>query len=511
VAVKTDRLRALRDIEAAATGAPEPREPEPLPLLNFDEEQLRAERLARDQVKREQTEGLLERLSLDIYDRWTELAAESGQPPTSSGTAPAGNGGASVGNDQIRGLLLQGTVPDAILTFGAGGLIQTFNAGAERMFGRSAAEVLGRPIAELLPTRSAEDSDLSQLDALDAGPEGRRVRERLALRADGSELAVEVSIGVLDLEGRRHGAAVIRDISERKQFEQALHQLNDSLRAQVQATHQALEQLQQTQHQLVRAERLASLGGLVAGVAHEINTPIGITLTAASHLHDEAERLVAAMADNSLKRSQLETFAQTFQQSANLVLGNARRAAELIQSFKRVAVDQTSEERRRLHFREYLEEIITSLSPQLKKTAHQIRIDCDPQLEIDTLPGAISQIITNLVLNSLSHAYTEGEAGHIAIEVRRQGARLKLSYRDDGCGIPAEILPQIFDPFFTTKRGAGGTGLGLHIVFGLVHQQLHGSIEAHSTPGQGTEFVLDLPVEIPASSDPDPLPGEPHD
>ncbi|TAM24163.1 MAG: HAMP domain-containing histidine kinase [Nevskiaceae bacterium] len=321
-------------------------------------------------------------------------------------------------------------------------------------------------------------------------------------------MAVEVSIGVLDLEGRRHGAAVIRDISERKQFEQALHQLNDSLRAQVEATRQALEQLQQTQRELVRAERLASLGGLVAGVAHEINTPIGITLTAASHLHDEALRLEAAVADNSLKRSQLSSFVQTFQQSAKLVLGNARRAADLIQSFKRVAVDQTSEERRRLHFREYLEEIITSLSPQLKKTAHQIRIDCDPTLEIDTLPGAISQIITNLVLNSLSHAYGEDEAGHIDIEARKQGQRLKLVYRDDGCGIPAEILPQIFDPFFTTKRGAGGTGLGLHIVFGLVHQQLQGSIEARSTPGQGTEFHLDLPLEIPAGGDTDKHPGE---
>ena len=507
--VKTDRLRALKALEAAVAApadSPEPLEPEPLPLLNFDEEQLRAERLAREQAKREQTEHLLERLSLDIFDRWTELAAESGQPATVGG-APTGSA-ASPGNDQIRGLLLQGTVPDAILTFGEGGLIQTFNAGAERMFGRGAAEVLGHPIAELLPARAEGDSDLGQLDRLDAGPEGRRVRERLALRADGSELAVEVSIGVLDLEGRRHGAAVIRDISERKQFEQALHQLNDSLRAQVEATRQALEQLQQTQRELVRAERLASLGGLVAGVAHEINTPIGITLTAASHLHDEALRLEAAVADNSLKRSQLSSFVQTFQQSAKLVLGNARRAADLIQSFKRVAVDQTSEERRRLHFREYLEEIITSLSPQLKKTAHQIRIDCDPTLEIDTLPGAISQIITNLVLNSLSHAYGEDEAGHIDIEARKQGRRLKLVYRDDGCGIPAEILPQIFDPFFTTKRGAGGTGLGLHIVFGLVHQQLQGSIEARSTPGQGTEFHLDLPLEIPAGGDTDKHPGE---
>ncbi len=253
---------------------------------------------------------------------------------------------------------------------------------------------------------------------------------------------------------------------------------------------------QATQTKLVESEKMAALGGLVAGVAHEINTPIGISVTAASLLAERATTFFETYKSGNMKRSDLERFLDTAMQSSSMVLANINRAAELIQSFKQVAVDQSSESQRLFNLREYLHEILISLRASLKKTKHTVKIQGDDHLILNSYPGALSQIVTNLVINSLVHAYSEGDAGQIVFSFQQDGQEIIFEYADNGKGIPSENLSKIFDPFFTTKRGQGGSGLGLHIVYNLVTQKLKGTIECESLVNLGTKFIIKLPIQL---------------
>jgi signal transduction histidine kinase len=257
---------------------------------------------------------------------------------------------------------------------------------------------------------------------------------------------------------------------------------------------QAVEDLRATQSQLVEAEKMAALGGLVAGVAHEINTPVGVGVTAASLLEDKTIAFREVYQRGNMKRSDLEKYLHTAEQSGSMLLKNLKRAAELIQSFKQVAVDQSSEERRKFKVKAYLKEILVSLRPRLKRTQHTIQINGDEDLTLDSFPGVFSQIVTNLVMNSLIHAYEPDEWGQITFYFEQEDGRLNFEYGDDGRGIPEENLSKIFEPFFTTGRGQGGSGLGLHIVYNLVTQKLDGTIRCESKVGVGTRFIIEVPL-----------------
>ncbi len=260
----------------------------------------------------------------------------------------------------------------------------------------------------------------------------------------------------------------------------------------------AYQQLVETQDALVQVEKMAALGRLVAGIAHEINTPIGITLTSASHLETATNDLNHALSTNQLKKSTLNEYLSTALESTTLIVGNTKRAANLIQSFKQVAVDQTSQSKRDFSLEEYLNEIIHSLHPKIKLTLIKVNIKCDQLILINSYPGALSQVITNLVLNALIHAYDEHEQGEINIIAQSPSEdRVVIKVQDDGKGIADELRKKIFDPFFTTKQSKGGTGLGLHIVFNIVTQTLGGSINTTSKVGEGTCFVLDIPINAP--------------
>ena len=265
----------------------------------------------------------------------------------------------------------------------------------------------------------------------------------------------------------------------------ALQQINEELT-------QTLKDLQATQKQLIESEKMAALGNLVAGVAHEINTPLGVGVTAASTLEQETEFFVQS-SKTGLKRAVLKDYIHTARQSSKLILNNLTRAAELIHSFKQVAVDQSTLEKRSFQLNTYLKAILSSLGPQLSK--HKVEIKGKEIIQLNSYPGAFSQVITNLVMNSLTHAYEKGQIGHICFEYRQQEKHVILTYTDDGCGIPPEHLDRIFEPFFTTARHKGGTGLGLHIVYNLVIQKLGGMICCDSQVGLGTKFVLNLPLE----------------
>lgn len=269
-------------------------------------------------------------------------------------------------------------------------------------------------------------------------------------------------------------------------------QAAESANAELQET---LGRLQKTQEQLVNTEKMASLGGLVAGIAHEINTPVGVGVTAASTLLANTDDMATNYESGTLTNSGLKKYVGSARQSTEIILTNLNRAAELIQSFKQVAVDQSSSELRQFQLAEYIHEILLSLRPKLKKTQIDVVVDCDPAIVIKSYPGAFSQIITNLVMNTLAHAYQPGESGEVKIEARCQDGRLYIDFSDDGCGIPKEHQGKIFDPFFTTKRGQGGSGLGMHIVYNLVSQQLGGRLSLSSEPGVGTRFTIDIPAE----------------
>ena len=260
----------------------------------------------------------------------------------------------------------------------------------------------------------------------------------------------------------------------------------------------ALAEVKLAQRQLIEAEKMAALGSLVAGVAHEINTPVGSALTATTVLEDRVQSFQELYKTGTMKKADLSRFLDTVSEAALLILSNIRRAAELIHSFKQVAVDQASGMCRPFTLRTCLNELLISLRPRLKQTAITIQVDCPKDLTMVGYPGALSQIVTNLVMNSLLHAYGPGAQGAITITAKEvEPGTVELRYADDGAGIPASILPRVFDPFFTTRRSSGGTGLGLHIAYNNVTQKLGGTISIDSTEGQGTIFVLTLPREVP--------------
>ncbi len=273
------------------------------------------------------------------------------------------------------------------------------------------------------------------------------------------------------------------------------------LRRAKQQADEALAELRRTQADLIQAEKMASLGQLVAGVAHEINTPLGVALTTASLVGDETRSFQADMKRGPLLRSRLDHFAERVAEGTRLLMINLNRAVELVQSFKQVAVDQVSGGRRSFLMGEWLQELLTSLGPALRKSGHEVTVECRPGLEVDSYPGALAQVVTNLVMNAVIHAYPDGEHGRIRITVGEPSpSRVTIELADEGRGIAPKDLPRIFDPFFTTARHKGSTGLGLHIVYNIVTTMLQGRITVDSALGRGTVWRIDLPRKAAENS-----------
>ncbi|WP_305041302.1 sensor histidine kinase [Geoalkalibacter sp.] len=256
----------------------------------------------------------------------------------------------------------------------------------------------------------------------------------------------------------------------------------------------AEQKLIEYQKHLVESEKMASLGGLVAGVAHEINTPVGAAVTVASSLDERTRQCRELLLNNQIKRSDLQKYFETATSSAAVILSSLRQAAELIKSFKQVAVDQSCQEKRTFRIRECIEDVLLSLKPKFRQGAHQVEVICPEDLEINQYPGVMTQIFTNLVMNSLTHGFAQRDQGRIRFDVQTTDSLLRIRYEDDGVGMSAETLQRIFEPFFTTRRGQGGSGLGMHITYNLVSQTLGGTIACDSSPGQGAVFTLCVPL-----------------
>jgi len=260
----------------------------------------------------------------------------------------------------------------------------------------------------------------------------------------------------------------------------------------------ALASLKSAQEELVQAEKLAALGQLVAGVAHEVNTPLGVALTASTHLHESIDQVSRQLAASTLRRDDLAAFIEQADEASLMIERNLERAADLVRNFKQVSVDRSSDGRRRFGLGEFFDELLQSLRLLWKHRPVRMRIDCPSGIELDSFPGALGQIVTNLAQNALLHAFAPDQPGQMTIIVRPlPGELVELRFADDGVGIPEVHRERIFDPFFTTRRSQGGTGLGLNIVFNLVVQKLGGTIHVDSRPGAGAEFVIVLPQRAP--------------
>lgn len=270
---------------------------------------------------------------------------------------------------------------------------------------------------------------------------------------------------------------------ERKQAQEELRRANAELNA-------TLQRLRQTQRQLVESEKMASLGGLVAGVAHEINTPLGISLTAASHLSEEAARLHRRLQSGELRRAELDGFGHSVLEASDLIVRNLQRADQLVRSFKQVAVDQSVNEPRQVELGAAVADILKMLAPALRRSSHKVELECPEPVSLMLPGGVLYQIVSNLVMNAIQHAFLPEQQGLISLGVRREGPEVVLACRDNGVGMNEAVRKQIFEPFFTTRRGQGGTGLGLHIVYNLVSQALQGSVRCESAPGAGSCFEL---------------------
>jgi len=282
------------------------------------------------------------------------------------------------------------------------------------------------------------------------------------------------------------------DISERKRSEREIRRARDAAEA-------ALRNLRETQSSLIEAEKLAALGRLVAGVAHEINNPVGTSLTVASSLERKTAMVAEALARGNLKRSTLNDFLEISREASSQLLTNLNRAADLIQSFKQVATDQSYSSRRVFDLGDLTEQIVMSLHPGLGKQNLALTVECQPDLSMNSYPGPYGQVLTNLFLNSVAHAFPDGQGGSVNIKVRAAGHDdVEVLFVDDGCGMSLDVRRKAFDPFFTTRRDQGSTGLGLHIVHTIVANCLGGRLHLDSEAGKGTRIQLILPRVAPA-------------
>jgi PAS domain S-box-containing protein len=406
------------------------------------------------------------------------------------------------------------SIADGVISTDEAGRVVFVNPVAEALTGWREKEVLGlgaKDVFKLIDESTREPSTLPLDRVLSGNTEQAKAVEGAALliARDGREIPIADSAATIRHAGGRVSGAVLvfRDQTAARAKEAQLKELNAGLEGRVIRRTQDLQDaninlqltiksLNEAQSQLIQSEKMASLGSLVAGISHEINTPIGIGVTAASSIDEEVKKLSAEFKAGSMKRSTLESFIDHVSLASNILLGNLQRASELIRSFKQVAVDQSSDDNRTINLHDYLAEILSSLHPRFTGTSIRVENRCSADLEVYTKPGVIYQIVSNLVLNSLTHAYAAGQAGLISIAARREDANVVLDYQDDGNGIAEQDMKRVFDPFFTTKRGQGGSGLGLNIVYNLVSSTLNGKIEIASKLGQGTTFRIVFPMKL---------------
>lgn len=376
------------------------------------------------------------------------------------------------------------------------------NVMAEQVFNLSRDQAVGQSLPSLCLTEYEDDL----LQALDVLERMRDVDRLLGMHTAHGTGRFRVFARAFEAEGALWAVWTFVDVTEAEHARRALEDLNATLEQRVsertEALAQALDTLKLAQDELVRSEKLAALATLVAGVAHELNTPIGNSVIVASTVRDMSQQLARDLESDRLRRSVLTRYVSDLGEASDLLERNLSRAHGLVSSFKQVSVDQVGEGRRTFDLADTLRELVATLTPVLRNTPCRLTLEAEPGIRLDSYPGALGQVLTNFVTNAVAHAFDGRSEGHIHIQARLLPTdEVELTCRDDGIGIPGELQKRVFDPFFTTKLGRGGTGLGLHIVYNLVTVTLGGRVELSSEAGQGCCFRLVLPRRAPLQPD----------
>jgi PAS domain S-box-containing protein len=360
------------------------------------------------------------------------------------------------------------------------------------IFGIDPHEAIGRTTTDLMSRYGAQKTDENDQRVLATGKELGFYEDEYRDSSGNLRYWLVNKLPLLDAEGHVDRIVTVAlDIGERKRGEQEMREAKDAAEA-------ALRNLRETQNSLIEAEKLAALGRLVAGVAHEVNNPVGISLTVASSLERKAASFAAEVARGDLRRSSLTDFLDATRDASGQLVANLNRAAELINSFKQVAADRNYSDQRTFDLGDLTEQVVMSLRPGLRKHRLSLNVECDPNLTMNSYPGPYGQVLTNLFLNSVAHAFPDGRAGTVDIKVRGSGLdHVEVTFADDGCGMSLDVRRRAFDPFFTTRRDQGGTGLGLHIVYSIVTNRLGGRLDLDSEPGRGTRVQMVLPRVAP--------------
>jgi PAS domain S-box-containing protein len=360
------------------------------------------------------------------------------------------------------------------------------------IFGIEPGDAIGHTTTDLMSRYGAKKTDENDRRVLEArGELGFYEEEYLDSSGNLRQWLVN-KLPLLDAEGEIENIVTVAlDIGERKRGELEMRKAKDAAEA-------ALRNLRETQNSLIEAEKLAALGRLVAGVAHEVNNPVGISLTVASSLERKTALFAAEVERGNLRRSSLNEFLETSRDASSQLVANLNRAAELITSFKQVAADRNYSDQRTFDLGDLTEQVVMSLRPGLRKHNLTLNVDCQPSLTMNSYPGPYGQVLTNLFLNSVAHAFPDGRPGGVDIKVRESGKdNVEIIFSDNGCGMSLDVRRRAFDPFFTTRRDQGGTGLGLHIVYSIVTNRLGGRLDLDSEPGGGTQIQIILPRVAP--------------
>jgi PAS domain S-box-containing protein len=321
-------------------------------------------------------------------------------------------------------------------------------------------------------------------------PEGsRQIFRAVLITKNGEKIPVEINATMVSRKSGKQIIIVARDLTDRLKIEEELRVLNSELEKRVA---ERTEKLQEAQKQLFESEKMAALGSLVAGVAHEINTPLGSAFTAVTFLDMPTKDLLAVIESSPVTKEAVVSYANRISEASALIRDNLQRAIDRIQQFKQIAVDQSSDTVRKINISKYLNDIADSLRPITRN--HSVTIAADEALSLDTDPGAIYQIFSNLIVNSVIHGFKDKKNGQISITCINSEGIIVFDYRDNGRGIAEENRTKIFEPFFTTRRNDGGTGLGLHIVYNLVVQKLKGTIRYEPETDGGVRFHMEIPL-----------------
>jgi PAS domain S-box-containing protein len=414
----------------------------------------------------------------------------------------------------------------AIIATDLDGRVTVFNRGAEELLGYAASDVIGKSPAIWHDASEISREGQRLCGADESPPAGFEVFSRLAQTAglrphlwtyitrDGVRLEVSLALSTVRAsDGSSLGyLGVARDLTAQRRAESDLRQLTQDLEhrvsertAELQTT---LQTLGQAQEGLARSEKLAALGALVAGVAHELNTPVGNCLTTASTLQERTHAIAQSARQGSMRKSAFEAYLEDASQASDILLRGLTVTAELVQHFKQLAVDQTSELRRSFKLASVVEDVVSLFRASWKATPYALDIDIDVESELDSYPGALGQVLGNILQNTLVHGFEGRSEGRLRISARMATLEIiEMNLEDNGIGMSDEVRRRAFDPFFTTKLGQGGSGLGLNIVYNTVTGMLGGTIDLQSVEGHGTRFVLRIPLAAPMASTPSAPPG----